>query len=103
MVDHILEIPEPNVKNVIPHNYVYKQRRYLWLYDYYVNINLFFSFKQGVKLKIKIINSTFFRSNSSYFRSDYTFFRPNSTIFKYRIQYLQYNICTKFGNFICNM
>ena len=51
MVDHILEIPEPNVKNVIPHNYVYKQRRYLWLYVYYFNIYLFFSFKQGVKPK----------------------------------------------------
>ena len=48
-------------------------------------------------------NYTFFRSNSSYFRSDYTFFRPNSTIFKYRILYFQYNFCTKFGNFICNM
>ena len=48
MVDHILEIPEPNVKNVIPHNYVYKQRRYLCLYVYYVYIYL---------------NSTFFRPN----------------------------------------
>ena len=49
MVDHILEIPGPNVKNVIPHNYVYKQRQYLWLYVYYVYIYLFFSFKQEVK------------------------------------------------------